>query len=159
MIEPVPTSKEVITLGLVLKNLDNFDMSTFYGRLVLQKTVYLLQSFDVYIGYDFSWYMRGPYSTYLTTVGFRLQEVYHKIPNGRFEKGIQERFEKFLKFMENKKNNPDMLEILASIHFLKKIHPYMPKPDIVKKIKSKQKYFTKEQYKTAWIELENLGLI
>ena len=154
-----PVSDEVLTLGLILKNLDNFDMSTFHGRLTLQKTVYLLQSFDIYIGHSFSWYIRGPYSSHLTSIGFQLQEVYDKIPQGRFEKRIQKKFEKFLGFMEDKKNDPDRLEILASIHFLKKIYPSMSKSDIIEKVKNKQKYFTKKQCEKAWNELENLGLI
>ena len=154
-----PVSEEALTLGLILKNLDNFDMSTFHGRLTLQKTVYLLQSFDIYIGHSFSWYLRGPYSSHLASVGFQLQEVYDKIPQGKFEKGIQKRFEKFLNFMEDKKNDPDRLEILASIHFLKKIYPNMSKSDILEKVKNKQKYFTKKQCEEAWTELKNLELI
>ncbi len=38
---------EIINLGLVLRNLDNFDMSTFDGRLTLQKTVYLMQALNL----------------------------------------------------------------------------------------------------------------
>ena len=152
--------KDVINLGVVLKNIDNFDMSTFNGRLILQKTVYLMQSFGIYVGYDFSWYLRGPYSTKLARNGFALQEVYGNLPTGYFaEKEVQEKFRKFLNFIKNKKTNADQLEILASIHFLKKVYPTMKKPEIIEKVKKKQSYFTKTQCENAWIELKRIEMI
>ncbi len=158
-LENNPINEEALGLGLILKNLDNFDMSTFQGRLILQKSVYLMQAFDIYIGYDFSWYLRGPYSSHLANIGFQLQENYDKFPKGKFEKGIQKKFKQFLDFMEDKKNDPDKLEILASIHFLKKIYSKMSKADILEKVKNKQKYFTKKQCEDAWIELKSKDLI
>ena len=152
-------NKEAFALGLVLKNLDNFDMSTFQGRLILQKSVYLMQAHGIYIGYDFSWYLRGPYSSHLANIGFQLEENYDNIPKGMFEKSVQKKFQVFLKFMEDKKNNPDRLEILASIHFLKKIYPNMLKTKIIKTVKNKQKYFTKKECENAWNELEGRNLI
>ena len=151
---------EVINLGLVLRNLDNFDMSTFDGRLTLQKTVYLMQSFGIYLGHNFSWYLRGPYSSHLATVGFALQDIYDKIPtDAHFEKDTQRKFDNFVEFMSDKKTDPDRLEILASIHFLKKINPKMTKSGIIEKVKNKQKYFTKKQCAEAWQELEGRSLI
>lgn len=151
---------EVIGLGLVLRNLDNFDMSTFNGRLTLQKTIYLMQAFGIYLGHNFSWYLRGPYSSHLASVGFVLQDVYHKIPTaGHFEKGTQQKFDSFIEFMDDKKTDPDRLEILASIHFLRKIYPKMTKGEIIEKVKNKQKYFTKKQCKEAWQELKERSII
>lgn len=150
---------ETLALGLVLKNLDNFDMSTFNGRLILQKTVYLMQAFGVYMGHNFSWYIRGPYSAHLTSVGFKLKEVYKDIPSGRFEKTAQKRFDGFLEFMADKKQDADRLEILASIHFLRKIHPTMSRADIIEKVKNKQGYFTKRQCSDAWNELKGRGMV
>jgi len=153
-------NEDVFNLGLVLRNLENFDMSTFSGRLILQKTVYLMQAFGIYIGHNFSWYLRGPYSSHLASVGFALQEVYDRIPaTGHFEKDTQRKFETFLSFMSNKKTDADILEILASIHFLKKIYPNMSKADIIEKVKNKQKYFTRKQCVDAWTELKGEELI
>lgn len=151
---------EVINLGLVLKNLNNFDMSTFAGRLTLQKTIYLMQAFGIYLGYDFSWYLRGPYSSPLAKNGFALQEIYHKIPTaGHFERDTQNKFEQFLEFIQDKKNDPDRLEILASIHFLKNIYQNMSKAEIIDRVKKKQSYFKKEQCEQGWKELKEIGLI
>jgi len=43
---------------------------TFNDRLILQKTVYLLQSAGIHIGYRFRWYLRGPYSPDMTAGAF-----------------------------------------------------------------------------------------
>ena len=64
MMERIPSIHSV-WLGLVLKKIpefsDDFSMDRFNDRLKLQKIIYLLQAFDVYLGYNFGWYLRGPY--------------------------------------------------------------------------------------------------
>jgi len=153
-------NKDVINLGLVLRNFENFNMSNFDGRLTLQKSIYLMQAFGIYLGYNFSWYLRGPYSPRLARDGFALQEIYRSVPSGSFEKkNIQSKFKKLLNFMEDKKKDPDRLEILSSIHFLKKIHKKMSKSEILEKVKKKQVYFTKKQCEKAWNELKEIELI
>ena len=151
---------DVFRLGMILQNIDNFDTTTFKGRLTLQKTIYLLQVFGLYIGYNFSWYLRGPYCSRLARNGFELENIYENIHQGSFEKkSSQKRFQEFLKFMANKKNEPDRIEILASIHFLKKIHTDMKKSEILNKVKKKQLNFTKKQCEDAWSELKMEKLI
>ena len=151
---------DVFTLGLVLKNIDNFDMESFSGRLTLQKTIYMLQAFGLYLGYEFTWYLRGPYCSRLARNGFELQETYESVPRGLFEeKNLQRRFGEFLDFMEDKKRDPDRIEILASIHFLKSLYSGMTKSEIIDKVNKKQKYFTKKQCINAWDELKKEKLI
>lgn len=153
-------SPGAFALGLVLRNLDNFDMTTFHGRLILQKTVYLMQAFGIYLGYEFGWYLHGPYCTTLTRHGFELRNVYRHVPRGSFDaKTIRNRFSSFLTFMEDKKSDADRLEILASIHFLKKLYPRMHKSNILKKVQDKQQHFTKAQCTDAWSELRKAGLV
>jgi uncharacterized protein YwgA len=135
-------------------------MCTFDGRLVLQKTIYLLQAFGIYLGYNFSWYLHGPYSTTLTRNGFALQEIYKNIEKGTFEnQKTQRKFDKFIQFMDDKKNDSDKIEILASIHFLKNIYPNMPKYKILDIVKKKQSYFTEKQCNDGWNELKKVNLI
>ena len=156
----VGLDEDVVSLGMVLKNLDNFDMSDFGGRLTLQKSVYLLQSFGVYMGYRFSWYVRGPYSTRLASNGFALRGIYGGLPAGAFgTRRVQSKFERFLGFMRDKKDDPDRLEILASIHFLRSVYKAMPKPKILTKVKNKQSYFTGQQCQEGWAELREWDLI
>lgn len=149
-------TNSAITLGCLLKRIDNYDnMNTFAGRLRLQKTIYLMQAFDLYIGYNFSWYIRGPYSADLTKDGFELRTIYDAIPNGKFHDDKDERrFTQFLKFLGDKKNDADWLEIVASIHFLKKVYPNLTKEQIITRVKNKQPYFTQSMCQNAWHHLK-----
>ena len=114
-------------LGFILRKFPNFefDMNTFDGRLRLQKFIYLLQAHDVYLGYDFSWYMRGPYCTTLATAGFALRTFYDDLQSSdrrKDESGfvstiVQERFERFAKFIKSRERNANFLEAAASLHY------------------------------------------
>lgn len=61
-----PVTNQQIGVFLALKeagvglNVDDFD-----SRLILQKSVYLLQSAKVHLGYQYRWYVRGPYCSAL----------------------------------------------------------------------------------------------
>ena len=96
-------------------------MDTFDERLRLQKLIYLLQTFGIYLGYDFSWHIRGPYCSTLSTHGFALRDIYDKIPRGqiKFENpSVQKKFVKFQAFIKNRTVNEQFLEIAASLHNL-----------------------------------------
>ena len=156
-----PLNREAVELGFVLKQIEDyeFSMSEFDSRLKLQKMVYLLQAFGVYLGYDFSWYLRGPYCTVLAANGFSLKDVYAKIPprDIKFDdKKSQKTFEKFLKFVKDK--SVDELEIAASLHYLNqtcKIPDGQAKSDV----ENKQPRFTKAQVDSVWEEMEKCQLI
>ena len=119
--------RQPFVLGFILRKFPgfNFSMEDFNDRLRLQKFIYLLQTHNVYLGYDFSWYIRGPYCTTLATAGFALEDFYEQIPKRpkgtRFANGtIQKRFDRFAKFIKGKENDAKFLEAAASLHFLLK---------------------------------------
>lgn len=148
---------DIEALGGLLKRIGNYDkMSTFEGRLRLQKTVYLMeQAFNLNLGYGFSWYIRGPYSPLLAGRGFELRQAYDNLPIASFKDSAAEnRFQEFLKFLGDRKDNADWLEIIASIHFLRTVHPSVSKDWILHKVKNKQHYFTLAQCSEAWDCLE-----
>ncbi len=155
------TEDSVKTLGILLKRIGNYNkMESFDDRLILQKTVYLMQSFDLYVGYNFTWYIRGPYSPDLTKDGFGLRESWDATPEGRFkEEKDEENFKKFILFLGDKKYDAGWLEILASIHFLKKVRNNLNKEEIITIVKNKQSYFTKKMCLQAWKYLEEWGQI
>ena len=145
-------------LGGLLKRIGNYDrMETFSGRLKLQKTIYLMErAFDLNIGYNISWYVRGPYSPQLAEDGFGLKGIYGVVLTARFkEEDAEARFRDFLRFLGDKKDDADWLEIVASIHFLKTVYPSASKAWILQKVKNKQHYFTLEQCVAAWNYLES----
>ena len=159
--DSAPPTREAVELGFIMKQIKGheFSMTEFNGRLKLQKMVYLLQAFGVYLGYYFSWYLRGPYCTVLTSNGFRLQEIYDSIPDRdvRFDdEKAQKMFEKFLKFVKDK--SIDELEIAASLHYLKQTCA-MPDSKAKSRVENKQKRFDKAQVDAIWREMEKCQLI
>ena len=152
--------ERALVLGAVLKRIDNFDMSTFEGRLVLQKTIYLLQSHGLYLGYKFSWYAHGPYCPELTREGFDLFPIYERIPYIEFAKPkIKKKFERFLRFLGDKKNDADWLEQLACTHFLSVLNPRAKKERIINIVLNHESHFTKRQCEQAWNYLDENRLI
>ena len=57
----------LVALDLVLRELGiERNIDTLENRIRLQKAIYLSQAAGVPLGYRFSWYVKGPYSTRLT---------------------------------------------------------------------------------------------
>jgi uncharacterized protein YwgA len=155
---------KILLLGGLLRRIGNFDQqsfaSSFDQRLILQKTVYLLQAFGLFLGYGFSWYIRGPYSPLLAHHGYNLAKAKKKVPLVRFTtKKSEKKFDEFLDFLSSKKDDADWLEILASIHLLRRLYPNYSKVKILKLVESKQPYFSKEICEKAWNDLKKYGLV
>ena len=156
-------NRSTVDLGMILRQAPKFefDMDTFGGRLRLQKFIYLLQAHGIYLGYDFSWYLRGPYCTGLTTCGFALRDIYRDIPETvdvEFaDPDDQLNFERFLKFVEDKETDTNYLEIAASIHILKKTG--MAESDIIPRVMAKSKSFTRGMCEQAWDDMTGQGLL
>lgn len=156
-----PLNREVVELGFVLKQIKDyeFSMAGFDDRLKFQKTVYLLQAFGVYLGYDFSWYLRGPYCTILAANGFSLRGIYASIPGQgvKFDdKASQKRFERFLKFVRGK--SADELEIAASLHYLAQTCR-TPGEEAKAEVEGRQGRFGRAQVEGVWKEMEECRLI
>ena len=154
--------RQVVDLGFILKQFPDFkfSMGSFDDRLRLQKFVYLLQTFDIYLGYDFSWYIRGPYCSTLATCGFGLVEIYNRIPDDEKVKfvnsSVQDNFKTFSKFIAGKEHDADYLEIAASLHYLKSLGMYSD-DQVLEKVKNKRPSFTAQQCRTIWEDLKNVG--
>lgn len=152
--------ERALVLGAIVKRIGTLDMDSFDGRLLLQKWVYLLQAFGLFLGYRFKWYLYGPYSSELASDGFEISSLFHKIPKGRFAKKTSEkRFSDFRSFLDVGIDNPEWLELLASIHFLNKLYRSRNKEEIIKMVMKKQTYFTREKCEIAWNHLEQHGLL
>ena len=155
-----PPTREAVELGFMLKQIKGyeFSMAEFDSRLKLQKMVYLLQAFGVYLGYDFSWYLRGPHCLVLTSNGLRLQEIYASIPEQKVRfsnKKSQKLFKKFLKFVKGK--STDDLEIAASLHCLSQACR-MSGSEAKSRVENRRG-FSPERVDDAWTEMEKCGLI
>ena len=154
------TPKRIEILGGILRHLGTFDITTFKGRLVLQKTVYLLQAMGIFLGYRFSWYLYGPYSPDLARHGFELESTYRRLGKYEFSTAAQKQlFKDFVKFLGNRRGEPIWLEAVASIHFLRALYPSQTKEEIVKRVIEKQSYFNHSICNEAWKSLDEAGLL
>lgn len=143
-----------LLVGL-LRRLGAYSVKTFSDRLVLQKTVYLLQVFGIYLGYRFSWYLRGPYSTELTRDAFGLATDWDRCTPVRFSNhDTESRLEAFLRFVSEHRADEIWLETAASAHFLVKAEGETNRDAIYSKIKAKQPHVTRKVFDRCWAELE-----
>ena len=91
-------------------------MDLFSGRLLLQKKVYLLQEMGLNMGYDFKFYIHGPYSSQLATDGYKVnlkENLSDNETNGKV-------FDKLISLEKNHNNDQFWFELLATIVYLRK---------------------------------------
>jgi len=151
-------------LNGLLNRIGNFDSVQFTNdfdkRLILQKTVYLLQAFGLNIGYRYSWYLRGPYSPELAHTAYSVAENFDSQLVVQFtESKSERRFEEFLSFIKNKKDDQYCLEAIASIHFLAKLYGEKNEQLIYDEVKQKVGQMLKEEFICLWNELWQNGLL
>jgi hypothetical protein len=99
----------------------------FDDRLILQKTVYLLQAAGVRLGYSFSWYHRGPYSSTLTRDAFAIvaesMQGTDDASGWKLDPGSQSILARLRPLFDPARPNlADDLELFASVHFLRCSH-------------------------------------
>ena len=117
-------SRLVLSKCLSILGLSRPDMDDFDERLRLQKIVYLLWAYGVSLGYGFSWYVRGPYSPKLASDGYAIDdEIFERGRRIRFnnQDEIIRSLNRFKKILGEKMDDPLYLEILASLHYIKKV--------------------------------------
>lgn len=155
------TSKSAVELGYILKHVPGYEFSVdnFDDRLRFQKTVYLLQAFGINRGYDFAWYLRGPYCSLVAYDGFDLRDVYDSIPSGRrvFRSARANRaFKRFCKFVKNKSTRD--LEVATLLHYLKRSEDWEG-ARIREAVEGKRSEFAKEVVDRLWNDMEKEGLV
>lgn len=149
------------------------DVSTFDNRLILQKSIYLTQLMRFDLGYRFSWYVHGPYSPDLTETAYTYNNN-RSFYDGEARFGLTDKGKRkadFVKQLIDKKGElflslpiPAWLELLASIHYLKKI-AYLPSVSItMDNIEQMLIDYGKSNFSTqdighAWNSLDAIGLI
>jgi len=117
-------SRLVLSKCLGILGLSRPDMENFDERLRLQKIVYLLWAYGISLEYGFNWYVRGPYSPKLASDGYALDdELYERGKGIRFndEVNVVESLNAFKELLGDKIKDPLYLEILASLHYIKKV--------------------------------------
>ena len=158
---PIISVVDMYDLGVLIKDIGDFDMATFDGRLRFQKTVQLLQPFGIDLGYYYNWYLRGPYCPDLAKDGFELKNVIDKIPKLAIEFADaqdQSRYDDFTEFIRDKKNDPKQLEIASSICFLRN-EEGLDMDTVLKLTEGKRAEIEMSECEQVWGELKRYGVV
>jgi uncharacterized protein YwgA len=143
-------------------------VATFEDRLILQKTVYLLQSAGVHLGYRFRWYLRGPYSPDMTAGAFGIvregnsaQEELRGWKLDDASKGKIDRLKSLFSASVDRRAQARRLELLASVLFLMKTNQAKPnEPEETSKILRRySKHYHAQDVRDAVEELKGYGLL
>ena len=148
-------------LGQLLK-VDEFD-----DRLILQKTIYLVQAKGIHLGYYYKWYLHGPYCSSLTKDLYAIDTEgdYADEECGRWnldEESSKRLGELASLFSESDTRKlADNLELLASVHFLveRKQVPGGNAKQIRRILKRYEKTFSLEQIRQALGDLRKYVLL
>ncbi|MHC4169390.1 MAG: hypothetical protein ACYSWQ_20780 [Planctomycetota bacterium] len=168
--------KNYILLKLVLDGIGFEDLeriNNFNGRKVLQKKVYLLQLTGIDLGNRYNWYLQGPYSPALANAAFTLRDEIkydREFDDYQLNSKAAGRLETLNRIVDLPDSptteEPEWLELLASLHYLKHIAYWPGKgspefPEVFEKlVESKPHFSDKEDLAmVAWERLNAVGLV
>lgn len=120
------------------------NLSDFQNKLVMQKTLCLLQYMGLKTGFDYGLYVRGAYSTELTEQMYlRSTELQKLRTSSSLDAKEQEAVARFSEIMADMK--PAYLEIAATYQVL--VHKYKLSPhDATKRLKATKPFFKEAEF-------------
>jgi len=71
-----------IAKSLIFKGLNINRKETLVDRIMIQEKVYLLQQLGIDLGYQYNWYLKGPYSPTLTEYIYDNHDLLNSIETG-----------------------------------------------------------------------------
>ncbi len=141
-------------------------MDSFADRLTVQKCIYLAQAAGIQLGYNFHWYLRGPYSSTLTRDAFgvvnELAANTNDAEGWNLDPASAKRAEALRALIPaaDGEVRARKLELLASVHFLMYASAEK-KRDIAELCSTLERYgknFSEEDVRGAIEELNQNGL-
>ena len=168
-------NKDHILLKLILDEigLGGLEIGKFSSRKILQKKIYLLQLTGIDLGYRYNWYLYGPYCPALASDTFSLRDEIkydQEFDDYQLNSKTLDKLDtlgKIVNLPDNlTTNEPEWLELLASLHYLKHIAYWPGKnnpefEEVFEKLaESKPHFANKESLATvAWKRLDDVGLV
>ncbi len=145
---------EVLLVYTILKRLGAGLLNTFDDRIRNQKIQYLAQVFKVSPIYDFSLYVRGPYSPDLTHDLYEVEKIKESIQTENFSlETLEDRFSNLKSFIKNKSTRE--LELIATLHWFMNVLRYSIKEVETEMIRLKS--ITNDEFKKTLEELGKLN--
>lgn len=165
---------DLISLKLVINKMKLPEkINSFQNRLKLQKATYLIQLSGIDLGYRYSWYLRGPYSTALAKDLYELDansEEYKNVSKKYdFEDEIKSLIGQCIELLTKPSDinlpEEEWYELLASLHYLKHIAfiSNLEEKDFEKVYENlphdKKQRFAKSDARKGWNFLKKFNLI
>ena len=148
-------SNSQLATAVVLRDLKCTTLDTIQDRILLQKKVYLAQDKGLPLGYGYSWYIHGPYSTDLTAVAYQvIPEGFGSIEGKKLKEKYAEIVSKVNaiedKIVEKKLKIGvvQWYELIASIAYWRNLG-FSSMEDIVSKMAQSKPQFSSDQVKVA----------
>lgn len=145
-----------IATAIVLRDLHCYSLETISDRILLQKKVFLAQDIGLPLGYGYSWYIHGPYSTDLTAVAYQVipegcESIERNSLKAPFDGMIARvnSLESEIKKRGIKIGVVQWYELLASIAYWYK-RGYTEENKVVARIKETKPQFSEDQTKAAY---------
>jgi uncharacterized protein YwgA len=135
---------------------ENASISSFTDRKRMQKLAYLIEAFDIRLGYNFNWYLYGPYSPQLT------KDLYERhgssLAGHDLEGWEKERLRKLASFLGRDILSADRLELLVSLQNIRRIGRKhgADEGDVLALLKQKKPFFSDTEIEEAWHKLETV---
>jgi len=137
-------------------------VATFEERKKVQKLVYLLQLFGVRLGFQYSWYLHGPYSPGLTRVLFEgLEDSGPLNVSAELTADEAKRIQKLKHFLGDHIRSTDFLELLVSLDYVKKegASSGVKKKDVIRVLSEKKPFFSDREISDCWERLTDLEIL
>jgi uncharacterized protein YwgA len=130
------------SLGLSQINAESFE-----NRLRYQKIIYLLQYFDLPVGFRFNWYVRGPYSPPLTDIIYSIHynpSLWEQSREIEFkeENEVEEKIYNLKILLGEKLEDWEYLEIFASLAYIKENNPSMTNDELTARLEKLKPFIT-----------------
>ena len=160
-------NRNQISLSLVLGASEvPISVQDFGSRLMVQKAIYLLQQAGIEMGYPYSWYIRGPYSSRLADDLFYVADLEKDEAEelkaytlGEKTRAIVERVKNLLAPDKGARERAKHLELVASVLFLIRTGQAKPNEEgrLSQILKANGKAFEPDDAKDAVASLERNG--
>ncbi|MBU3217790.1 hypothetical protein LL033_09945 [Clostridium estertheticum] len=116
-----------IAKGMIFKNLNINSKNSLDCRVIIQKKIYLLQEQEVDLGYEYNWYLKGPYSPTLTSYVYDNLDVLKSMEYKEVSLNTEvirkiTKVNEFQKWKPNNLSEASWYEVLASILYIFKNH-------------------------------------
>jgi len=102
----------------VMSNIGDIRLDRFNDRMYLQKLGYLIQEIHHEHSFNFSWYVRGPYSSTLATSLFHHEEKGTYQTSPKLSEPESETKTRISELLGKKIKDPHSLELYASLWYL-----------------------------------------